>query len=334
MNRLLTFLLFFTLTASLAQTTPQTSSYPAIAYVVKEVGAKDILMSKNQNSRIAPASLTKVLTCSIALELSDLNAQVTVPQEATLVEPSKAGFKAGEVFTMHDLIEAALVHSANDAAYTIAYHIGGGDINKFVVLMNAKAQSLGMVNSHFTNPAGFDIADHYSTAADLLKLAEFAIKNRTFNETVKMHSTTITAINTGHVYKMKTSNKLLDKYPYAVGIKTGYTKKAGPCLIARAKKDNKDVLVVLLKSKVSRWGMVENIFEKAYDMKEPEMEVREDIAVPGASYQKLANNSSKAKKAKLAKKQSVAKKTTITRKQPTIQNRQKVANHAQVRNAN
>ena len=276
----------------LAQTTPQTSSYPAIAYVVKEVGAKDILMSKNQNQRIAPASLTKVMTTTLALEISDPNAEVIIPKEATLVEPSKAGFKVGEVFTMRDLIEAALVHSANDAAYSIAYHIGGGDINKFVALMNAKAQSLGMTNTHFTNPAGFDIGEHYSTAADLLKLAEYAIKNRSFNEIVQKHTTTITSINTGAIYRMKTSNKLLDQYPYAVGIKTGYTKKAGPCLIARAKKDNKDVIVVLLKSKVSRWGMVENIFEKAYIMNEPEMEAHEEVA-PGASYQQMAKKGHK-----------------------------------------
>lgn len=341
------FLFFILISTHLfSQTTPQTSSYPAIAYAVKEVGSKDILMSKNQNQRIAPASLTKVLTCTIALEVSNLNAQVTVPKEATLVEPTRAGFKEGEVFTMQDLIEAALVHSANDAAYTIAYHIGGGDINKFVDLMNAKALSLGMTNSYFTNPAGFDIGDHHSTAADLLKLAEYAIKNKNFNEIVKQHEATIVAINTGHVYKMRTSNKLLDKYPYAVGIKTGFTRKAGPCLIARAKKDDKDVLVVLLKSKVSRWGMVENIFEKAYDMKSPEVEVK-DNEPAGATYQKLASkNKKRTPQSKIATKNKNTKKTAVrnknikqvstAKKQPPKkeQTTERVAQKAQLRNEN
>lgn len=334
-------ILFLTLITSIilsAQTTPQTSSYPAISYAVKEVGSKEILMSKNQNQRIAPASLTKVLTASLALEISNQGALVTVPKEATLVEPSKAGFRAGEVFTMKDLIEAALVHSANDAAYTIAYHIGGGDINKFVELMNLKAQALGMTNSHFTNPAGFDIEDHYSTASDLLKLAEYAIKNKTFNEIVKMQNTTLVALNTKRAYKMRTSNKLLDKYQYAVGIKTGYTRKAGPCLMARAKKDDKDVIIVLLKSKVSRWGMVENIFEKAYHMDEPEMEVKEEI-VPGATYQKIAQKSQdkRAKKVqaknKIAAKKVVANsnKSIVSKKQTT---KQKVVKRYQSENAN
>lgn len=304
------------------------SSIPVTSYIVKEVGSSEMLMAKNKDARIEPASLTKILTSIIAIESGRLSEIVTIPREATLVEPSKAGFRPGDKISLLDLVKAAMVNSSNDAAFAIAIHLSGS-VNEFARVMNYKARLLGAQNSNFTNPAGFDrgaYAGHYSTARDLLKLTEYAIKNRLFNEIAQLERVSVTEQDSGKVYNLKTHNRLLDKYKYAVGIKTGYTNRAGKCLIARAKKDNKDVLLVMLKAKADRWSVAEDMFEKAFDMKAPEPETVEDekevAAAEKQSVQKVSKRAvkgkarvaSKSKKAKIAKSGRVAKKAVKAKK--------------------
>lgn len=254
------------------------SALKVSSYIVKEVGSSEILMSKNKDKRIEPASLTKILTSIIAIESNRLGEDVIIPKEATLVEPSKAGFRPGDKVKLIDLVKAAMVNSSNDAAFAIGIHLSGS-VEEFARVMNYKARLIGLRNSNFTNPAGFDrgiYANHYSTAGDLLKLTEYAIKNNLFNEIAKLEKVTIVEQNTGRKFFLKTHNKLLDKYKYAVGIKTGYTSRAGRCLIARAQKDNKDVVLVMLKARTDRWNTAEDMFEKAFGMEKPEPEVIED----------------------------------------------------------
>ncbi|MGE4399033.1 MAG: D-alanyl-D-alanine carboxypeptidase family protein [Campylobacterales bacterium] len=304
------------------------SSIPVTSYIVKEVGSSEMLMAKNKDARIEPASLTKILTSIIAIESGRLSETVTIPREATLVEPSKAGFRPGDKISLLDLVKAAMVNSSNDAAFAIAIHLSGS-VNEFARVMNYKARLLGAQNSNFTNPAGFDrgvYAGHYSTARDLLKLTEYAIKNRLFNEIAQLERVSVTEQDSGKVYNLKTHNRLLDKYKYAVGIKTGYTNRAGKCLIARAKKDNKDVLLVMLKAKADRWSVAEDMFEKAFDMKAPEPETVEDekeVAVAEKqSVQKVSKRAAKGKarvvskpnKSKIAKNGRVAKKAVKAKK--------------------
>lgn len=256
------------------------SSIPISSYIVKEVGSSEILMSKNKDKMVEPASLTKILTSIIAIESGRLEEDVTITREATIVEPSKAGFRVGDKIKLIDLVKASMVNSSNDAAFAIAIHLSGST-EEFARVMNYKARLMGMRNSAFTNPAGFDrgvYAGHHSTAGDLLKLTEYAIKNKLFNEIAKLEYVSIAEQQTGKLYNLKTHNKLLDKYKYAVGIKTGYTTRAGKCLIARAKKDNKDVVLVMLKAKADRWSVAENMFEKAFDMKVPEPELIEEAS--------------------------------------------------------
>lgn len=251
------------------------NSLPMSSYIVKEVGSGEVLMSKNKTKRIAPASLTKILTSTLAIESGRLAEYVTITKEAVSVQPTKAGFKIGDEVLLLDLVKAALVNSSNDAATAIGIHVGGST-QAFAQMMNKKAEQIGMKNSNFTNACGFDIGDHYSTAEDLLKLSEYAIKNRIFNEIVKLDEVTITPRDGSKVFKLGTHNKLLDKYKYAIGVKTGFTNKAGSCLIARAQKDNKDILVIMLKSKTNRWILAEDMFEKAFSMTKPEEEVVEN----------------------------------------------------------
>jgi len=245
---------------------------PINSYIVKEVGSSTLLMAKDVDRPVSPASLTKILTCTIAIESGRLQQEVLITPESTMVEPSKAGFKPGEKIKLLDLVKAAMVNSSNDAAFAIAIFLSG-NVDSFVVAMNSKAKMIGMKNSRFTNPAGFDkgiYAGNTSTAGDLLRLTEYAVKNPVFNEIARLDKAVFTEETTHKLYSLKTHNKLLDKYPYAVGIKTGYTTKAGACLIARAIKNNKDLLLVMLNAKTDRWNVAANMFDTAFLANKPD----------------------------------------------------------------
>ncbi|MBP6163675.1 MAG: D-alanyl-D-alanine carboxypeptidase [Aliarcobacter sp.] len=220
--------------------------------IVKDLTKKKLIFSKDENQILRPASLTKIMTSMLAIESGKMNSVVTITAEMKKVEPTIANFKVGEKFYLKDLVHAAMIKSANDAANAIAIYLGNGNKQKFVSMMNYKAKKLGMMNTNFTNPCGFDIGNHSTTANDLLKLTEYAIKNKTFNSIVKIEKYAFSAINTKSRYVVHSSNKLLANEPYIVGVKTGYTNQAGACLIARAKKENKDVLMVMLNAN-NRW---------------------------------------------------------------------------------
>ena len=220
--------------------------------IVKDLNKKRLIFTKGENQRLSPASLTKIMTAILAIESGNMNNVVTITPEMKKVEPTIANFQVGEKFYLKDLVHAALIRSANDAANSIAIYLGKGNKQLFVNMMNIKAKQLGMRNTNFTNPCGFDIGNHTSTAKDLLALTEYAIKNPLFNSIVKLNKYSFRAINTKKTYVVYTSNKLLRTEPYIVGVKTGYTGKAGACLIARAKKGNKDVLMVMLNA-YNRW---------------------------------------------------------------------------------
>ncbi len=240
------------------------------SYILKDVGTSEILMSRNTGKRVQPASLTKILTAIMAIESGKLGEYVVIRKEATVVEPTKAGLQAGERIRLVDLVKASMVRSSNDAAFSIAIYLGGS-VEGFARMMNRKARKIGMSNSNFTNPAGFDrdlYAGHYSTALDLLRLSEYAIGNEIFNRIAALDSISFFEQNTKKKYSLKTSNRLLGKYRYAVGIKTGYTRSAGRCLIARAKKDKKDMVLVMLKAGYKRWALAEQMFEKGFSMRQ------------------------------------------------------------------
>ncbi|MCF8215984.1 MAG: D-alanyl-D-alanine carboxypeptidase [Chlorobium sp.] len=241
--------------------------YPDIAaYIVKQTDGKKVYMTKDADRIIQPASLTKILTSIIAIESGKLDQEVLIAKEATLVEPTKAGFKPGDRVKLVDLVKAAMVSSSNDAAFAIAIHLSGS-VERFVTAMNYRAKKIGMKRSNFTNPAGFDkgiYAGNISTAEDLLVLTEYAIRNNRFNEIAQLESVLVTELNSRKMILLKTHNKLLAKYPYAVGIKTGFTRRAGKCLIARAQKENRDLLLVMLNAQGDRWLIAEEMFEKAF----------------------------------------------------------------------
>jgi len=233
------------------------------ALLVKELTTGEMIYSKEALKEVKPASLTKIMTAILAIEHQDLSLPVTITKEMTQVEPTKAGYKEGEIILLGDLINAAMIKSDNDAAMAVAIAIGG-NVSNFVEMMNQKAEQIGMNSTHFTNPCGFDIGEHHSTPIDLLKLAEYAIQNPLFNEITRQNQHIYYSLNTNRKFVAKTHNYLLNRYEYAVGVKTGYTSKAGPCLIARAKKGGNDCLIIMLNSKVNRWTVAQQIFEQVF----------------------------------------------------------------------
>lgn len=267
------------------------------ALIAKDMNSKELIYSKDAQKINQPASLTKIMTATLAIESGRMNDVVTITKEMISVEPTKAGLRVGEKFYLSDLVKAAMVMSANDAAMAIGVYLGDGDADKFANLMNQKAKKIGMRNTNFTNPCGFDIGNHYSTAQDLLVLSEYAIKNSAFNEMAKLKRHDFQAINTKKRYAAYTHNKLLNSYKYAVGIKTGYTQKAGPCLIARAKNGNKDVLVVMLNSE-HRWQNIKLILADVMPDLTEEKPSAKKASVPT---QKTKTNVTKKHVTKLAK---------------------------------
>ena len=233
------------------------------ALVVKDLKSKHILYAKDAEKRVSPASLTKVMTAILAIQSGKMGKAVTITREMTQVKPTIAGYKRGDIVLMSDLVKAAMIKSDNDAAKAIAIFIGG-DEEHFITLMNTRARQLGMNHTHFSNPCGYDAKDHYSSPNDLLKMTEYAITSSTFNAISKLNNHTYYALNKGKLrqFTAYTHNRLLNRYAYAVGVKTGFTNKAGACLIARAKKDGKDCLIVMMNCKVDRWKTAKEIFEK------------------------------------------------------------------------
>lgn len=236
------------------------------SYIVKETGSPNVLMAKDIDRPVSPASLTKILTSIIAIESGRLDDEVVITKEATLVEPTKAGLREGDRIQLRDLVKAAMVSSSNDAAFSIAIYLGGS-VEAFVSSMNSRARSLGMTHSHFTNPAGFDAGPwvgNQTTARDLMVLTEHAVRNPEFNAIARLDRASFRELATGRAFSLKTHNKMLELYPYTVGIKTGFTNHAGKCLIARAIKDRKDLLMVMLNARADRWTIASNMFDEGF----------------------------------------------------------------------
>jgi D-alanyl-D-alanine carboxypeptidase (penicillin-binding protein 5/6) len=223
-----------------------------------EAHTGQILFEKNPNLTCFPASTTKVLTALVAISYEhDLNKIFKVSSKATMIEPGSSSYylNPGETISFQDLLYAMLLISANDAANVIAENIAGS-IPEFVKKMNEYAKSIGAKNSHFVNPNGLHSPQHYTTAYDLSLIARQAYQNEILR---KIFSTVEYRITTASMHKkpewqiIYNINKLLRKnskyyYPYATGIKTGYTAQAKRCLIASAKKDNIELIAVILSS--------------------------------------------------------------------------------------
>lgn len=220
------------------------------AAIITDVNSRRTLYAKNADNQLPMASITKIMTALVALDKygNQLNTVITVPPEATQVTGSKMSLYANEKLTAGSLLKGTLIESANDAATTLAYAIGGNP-EKFAELMNEKAKLLNLTSTHFTNPIGFDNPEHFSTARDLAELSRIAMENKTFANIVGTSKTTVTDISGKLTHPLTSTNKLLGQYQNVIGIKTGTTEEAGESLVAAVAGDSgQTVIVVLLDS--------------------------------------------------------------------------------------
>ena len=223
--------------------------------LLMEADSGRVLFDNNGYERRYPASTTKMLTAILVIENCDLDDSVTVTNSAISQVPSgyvRANVKAGETFTVKDLLYAFMVPSANDIGFVFAEHVSGST-EKFAELMNAKAKEIGCTRSNFTNPCGLQDINHYSCAYDLALIARYCMKNETFRDVVSTDSYTLPATNVySGVRKFSNTNFLIRDdlptyfYKYAIGIKTGFTDEAKECVVAGAKKDDIEYIAVVL----------------------------------------------------------------------------------------
>ena len=237
----------------------------AKAYLVKKDGAP--LWAHRERESLPPASLTKIMTALLALELGRLEKVVVISPEAAAETGSRIGLRAGDRLTLRDLLQAMLIKSANDAAHAVAEAVAGNTGN-FIALMNARAAALQMTDTHFADVSGHDFADHYTSARDLAILAETAMQYPLFRQIVATQALKIRTVDAKRTFPLRNSNRLIGTMPEVTGIKTGYTQGAGRCLVSLAERDGSQVLIVLLND-TQRWSDAPRLFDQAFDAGTP-----------------------------------------------------------------
>lgn len=219
---------------------PETSSTHIIAI---DRNSSRILFEKNAYDKTPMASTTKIITAIISIEQCKLDEMVEISSKAASTNGSTLGITKGTKMSMRDLLYGLMLRSGNDCAVAIAEHIGG-DVDNFSNIMNEKAKQIGLSNSNFVTPHGLDDPNHYTTAYELAILTNYALNNKTFLEIV---STKTTTVSCGNVVKtISNTNELLGNYEGIYGVKTGFTFGAGRCLVTACKRNNLDIIVVVL----------------------------------------------------------------------------------------
>ncbi len=227
-----------------------------------------ILWAKNADEQMSMASTTKIMTALVAIENADIKGEVVISAKAVGVEGSSVCLKEGEILTLEELLYAMLLESANDAAAAIAIHVGGS-IEDFAIMMNERAAQMGLESTSFANPHGLDAEGHYTTAHELGIIAAEALKNPDFAKMVSTYRHQIPFGNESRRYLLN-HNKMLKLYDGAIGVKTGFTKKSGRCLVSAAERDGLRLVAVTLNAP-SDWSdhraMLDYGFEN-YEMRE------------------------------------------------------------------
>jgi len=216
---------------------------PAQSYIVVDSDSGRIIGSRNPKEKLPIASTTKILTTILAIEnIEDFERKIEVPDSCAGIEGSSIYLKARQMVSIKDLLYGTMLRSGNDAAETLAAYAGRNSDEGFVFMMNEKATELGAYDSNFMNPHGLNDENHYSTAYDLALISQHAMKNEMFKEISSAEKYIAESINTIFYNK----NKVVYQYKYGNGIKIGYTKAAGRCLVASAEKDGTEIIVVVL----------------------------------------------------------------------------------------
>lgn len=244
----------------------------ARAAIVMEESTGRVLYGKNPNLRLPPASTTKLMTAMVALDRLDVDSVVTISKRATEVSPIKAKFRAGETVTIRTLLHAALMKSANDAAYALAEAVAGSE-EKFTVLMNQKVLALGMSDTVFANATGLPGGTQYTTVFDLSRIMRNALRYPLLREIISTRASTITT-EEGRTIFVKNINKLLWRDESMLGGKTGYTRAAKHCFVCAGTQDNETVIVAVLgaPSREMLWRESEALLAKGFAVKNSQEE--------------------------------------------------------------
>ncbi len=220
-------------------------SLSAECAVVLNVHTGEVLLSKNADKRHSMASTTKIMTALLAVESGKLQSEIVVSDDMLKVEGTSMGLVDGDSVSLNELVYGMMLSSGNDAANVTALCLGDS-IENFASVMNNRAAEIGMKNTSFVTPSGLDADEHYSTAYDMALLGATAVKNPKFVSVCSAKSATLTFGNPPYQRKLYNHNKLLSFYDSALGIKTGFTKKSGRCLVSYAKKESAELVAVTL----------------------------------------------------------------------------------------
>ena len=227
---------------------PQNShglSVSARSAALLDLDSGSLLYEKNADERLGMASTTKIMTALVAAEEGKLDRVISIPKEAVGIEGSSIYLTEGESLTLRQLLYALLLSSANDAAVAIAIAVSGS-VESFVELMNEKALSLGLKSTHFTNPHGLYDDDHYTTAYELALISAEALNDPVIREIASTYKRSIPKGEDKCGRVLVNHNKMLRLYDGAIGLKTGFTKKTGRCLVSAAERDGLTLIAVTL----------------------------------------------------------------------------------------
>lgn len=237
------------------------AAYENSSFIVMEARSKKIIKGFNEHTSLPMASTTKVMTALIVIENCRMDEKVTVTKEAVGVEGSSIYLKEGEILTVEELLYGLMLRSGNDSSVALALHVAGS-IENFAEIMNIRAQSMGLTDSHFVNPSGLHDPNHYTSAYDLCYISCEAMQNPIFRKIVSTKFITISKGESIRYFKNK--NKMLYNYEGATGIKTGFTKKAGRCLVASANKNNTTMVSVVL-NRGAMWAECSQLLDYGFD---------------------------------------------------------------------
>lgn len=244
---------------------PTLNSRIAVAYDRK---SGEVIWGKDENKRTAMASTTKIMTAIVTLENCDLTQTVTISKKSAGTGGSRLGLKVDDKITMNDLLYGLMLKSGNDAAVAIAETVGGS-VEGFAELMNEKAKELKLENTHYVTPHGLDDPEHYTTAVELAKLADYALQNETFAKIVNTKNYTVT-IN-GYPKSISNTNELLGYLEGVNGVKTGFTNNAGRCLVTSVNRTGFEIITVILQADTKKFRTADSIklIEYIYKNYEP-----------------------------------------------------------------
>lgn len=244
---------------------PTLNSRIAVAYDRK---SGEVIWGKDEHKRTAMASTTKIMTAIVTLENCDLTQTVTISKKSAGTGGSRLGLKEDDKIAMNDLLYGLMLKSGNDAAVAIAETVGGS-VEGFAELMNEKAKELKLENTHYVTPHGLDDPEHYTTAVELAKLADYALQNETFAKIVNTKNYTVT-IN-GYPKSISNTNELLGYLEGVNGVKTGFTNNAGRCLVTSVNRNGFEIITVILQADTKKFRTADSIklIEYIYKNYEP-----------------------------------------------------------------